>query len=392
MADIRKAGLVVVGSGLAGYTLAREFRKLDKTTPVTIVTADGGEVYSKPMLSNAFAQNKTAADLVQKTADQARAELDIAVLVRSRVEAIDRPGRTLMVRSAADALFRLGYDKLALALGADPRPYAVPGSDGAPLLSVNDLDGYDRWRRALADGKRVLLIGAGLIGCEFANDLAGAGFAVTLVDPSPWPLGRLLPEPVGRLMAGSLRNAGLTLHLGRAVARMEQVARGWRAMLDDGTAVDFDLALSAIGLAPRTALAEAAGLAVDRGIAVDGWLRSSDPDIHALGDCAATSAGPLPFVLPLMAQARSLAKTLTGQATTLQLPALPVMVKTPCLPMALCSPPPGSAGRWETEGDGADLIARFVAEDGRLLGFVVTGAKVGQRQALAKGLPDLISS
>ncbi len=381
------AGVVVIGSGLGGYTLAREFRKLDRQTPLTILTADGGEAYSKPMLSNAFAQGKSPAALVMKDAAQMTAELNADIRTRCRVLSIDHAAKTVTLADQAGETTILSYGRLVLALGADPRAYSVEGSKQVDLRTVNDLDDYARWRDGLTPGMRILLIGAGLIGCEFANDMANAGFVVTMVDPAPWPLGRLLPEALGQALAQALTEAGVHLHLGRSLARLSP---GW-AVLDDGTAFDFDRALSAIGLVPRTDLAKASGLAVDRGIVVDRFLQTSDPAVFALGDCAQSPAGALPFVLPLMAQARALAASLAGQPTALVLPALPVVVKTPCLPTAVCPPPMGAEGQWVVSGQGRDLSALFQTADGRDVGFALTGTMAAQRQSLGKRMPDLLA-
>ena len=380
-------GVVILGSGLGGYTLAREFRKLDRETPVTVVTADGGEVYSKPMLSNAFAQGKTPAALAMKSAEQIAGELTLTVLSRSKVTIIDPAAKTVTVKAADGSLTKLAYGRLVLAIGADPRPYKVEGSDQVVVHSVNDLDDYSLWRDKLGAKSRVLLIGAGLIGAEFANDLAGAGHAVTIIDPAPWPLGRLLPKILGDAVTEALTGIGITLHLSRSVARFEP----GKAVLDDGQVVEFDLALSAIGLLPRVTLAREAGLAVDKGIVVDRLLRASDASIFALGDCAQTEAGPLPFVLPLMAQARALAATLAGTETLLALPALPVVVKTPALPVAVCPPPFGIAGDWSVEGQDRDLKALYLDGSGKPVGFALAGAKVAERQALGKTMPDVLA-
>jgi len=380
-------GVIIVGSGLGGYTLAREFRKLDRETPVTVVTADGGEVYSKPMLSNAFAQGKTPASLAQKSAEQIAGDLALTVLTRSRVTQVDRAAKIVTVKAADGAETKLAYGRLVLAIGADPRPYKVEGSDKVTVHSVNDLDDYTVWRDKLGDKSRVLLIGAGLIGAEFANDLAGAGHEVTIVDPAPWPLGRLLPEQLGQAVATALTGIGISLHLSRSVVRFEP----GKAVLDDGSELAFDLALSAIGLLPRLGLAREAGLTVDKGIVVDRLLKTSDSAIFALGDCAQTDAGPLPFVLPLMAQARSLAATLAGKETPLLLPALPVVVKTPALPVAVCPPPFGVAGSWSVEGEGRDLKALYVNEAGKPVGFALSGAKTAERQTLGRETPDLLA-
>lgn len=381
-----EAGVVVVGSGLGGYTLARELRKQDPAIAITVVTADGGEMYAKPMLSNALAQGKDAAALTQKSADQVAAELNLTIHRRQRVVAIDRARHVITVAGTGGRR-DLAFDKLVLAIGADPRPYWVDGADMVKVHAVNDLDDYAEWRGRLCSGSRVLLIGAGLIGAEFANDLALGGFQVTVVDPAPWPLGRLAPQAVGDALAAALRGAGIVLHLGRNVSHIEP----GRATLDDGTQVGFDLALSAIGLSPRVDLARSQGLAVDRGIVVDRFLRTSEADIYAIGDCAQTPAGLLPFVLPLMAQARAVAATLAGKETALVLPAMPVVVKTPALPVVVCPPPQGVTGEWRVEGTAPDLKALYVDGDGVAQGFALTGRFVGERQALGKTMPAVLA-
>jgi len=378
--------LIIVGSGLAAYTLAREFRKLDHDMPLVIITADGGESYSKPMLSNAFALGKEPLALCQKTAEQVASDYAATLMTRTRVTAIDRSAQALRVTAADGTAHDIAYGRLVLATGADPRPYQVAGGESVLVHSVNDLDDYTRWRAALQPGARILLIGAGLIGSEFANDLAGAGYAVSVVDPAGWPLGRLLPEAMGQEMATALAAAGIGLHMGHSVVRLERGV----AHLDDGTALAFDHVLSAIGLVPRIDLARAAGLTVARGIVVDRLLRTSDPLIYALGDGAETSAGPLPFVLPLMAEARALAQTLAGNETPLTLPALPVVVKTPALPTVVCPPPPGQAGAWVVEGEGRDRKALFVTPEGKEVGFALSGSHVSARAALAKTMPDVL--
>ncbi|MDO8608654.1 MAG: FAD-dependent oxidoreductase [Phaeospirillum sp.] len=376
------SGVVIIGSGLGGYSLARELRRLDPAIAITVVTADGGEAYSKPMLSAAFAQGKDVAALAQKSAGQVEAELRLRVITRSRVTAIDRAARRLTL----DGGEAIAYSSLVLAIGADPRAYRVAGSEDVTVHTVNDLDDYAVWRDGLIPGGRVLLIGAGLIGSEFANDLTTAGQRVSVVDPAPWPLGRLLPQELGDELATALGGIGVSFHLGRSITALEP----GRAVLDNGAVVAFDKALSAIGLVPRTALAAAAGLVVDKGIVVDRWLRTSDPHVFALGDCAQTEAGPLPFVLPLMAEARALAATLAGNPTELRLPALPVVVKTPALPVAVCPPAPGAGGTWRVSGEGRDRKALFVGDDGRMLGFALSGGLTAERQSLAKEMPDLI--
>lgn len=379
--------LVIVGSGLAGYSLARDLRSRDSRMPITLITADGGEAYTKPMLSNALAKRHDPEQLVQRDAVAMAADLAIEIRSRSRVTAIDRQARSLTLEDGT----KLGYGRLVLALGADARVFPAEGSADVDIATVNDLDDYRHWRRRIAAGGSVLLIGAGLIGCEFANDLASAGFDVSLVDLAPWPLSRLLPQQIGDMLVRTLQRQGCRFHMGRSIVHYRKAASGFLAELDDGTTLPFDHALSAVGLSPRTRLAETAGLQVKAGILVDACLRTSDPHIFALGDCAETAAGPLPFIAPLLAEARALAATLAGTETPLTLPAMPVVVKTPALPLVVCPPQPGSEGAWELELGEQMAIAIFRAPDQRELGFALAGAKTTLQQEMARRMPALLS-
>ncbi len=375
--------IVIIGSGLAAYTTARELRKLDKEAPLAVITRDHGEFYSKPMLSNGFAANKTADQLAMKTAEQMAAELGAQVLTRVEVEAIDSECRE--VRWAGH---HLAYSKLVLALGADQTDPGLDGDGAAEVLTVNDLASYRHCRALLADRRKVVILGAGLIGCEFANDWLSAGIDVTLVDPAGWPLSRLLPEATGHYLAGRLSDAGIRFHLGAAARSVSKHGQSYSVQLDNGELLEADLVLSAIGLRPRTGLAQAAGLHTGRGIIVDRTLRTSADGIYALGDCAQVDGLTLPFVMPLMQAARALAQTLAGTPTEVRYPAMPVVVKTPACPTTVCPPPAGARGEWhETAIDGS-MRALFVDEGDAPLGYALLGAANGEKQALTAQMPS----
>jgi len=165
--------------------------------------------------------------------------------------------------------------------------------------------------------------------------------------------------------------------------------------LSDGSTLETDLVLSAIGLKPRTQLASSAGVAVARGIQVNRELVTSVPHVHAIGDCAEVAGQLLPYVLPLMAQARALAATLAGKPTPVSYPAMPVVVKTPAWPTVICPPAPDAQGQWQLNASDEAVEARFVgtATDGseQLLGFALQGKAVSQRQALASQVPPLLA-
>lgn len=372
-------GIVVLGSGLAGYSVIRELRKLDRDIPVTLVTRDSGDYYSKPMLSNALAQGKDASALVQTRAAEMAAQLGIKLLVETEVHAIDCANKTLDTTSGA-----IAYDRLVITLGADPIRIPVQGDAADAVLSVNDIADYTRFRDLLGSKASIAIMGGGLIGCEFANDLASAGHAVSVIDPGPWPIASLMPEQAGRQLLAPLAALGVDWRFGTSVSSVDRAASGYQLTLADGAQLQADLVLSAVGLRPRIALAQQAGLAVNRGIVVDAHLRSSDAAIFALGDCAEIDGKVQPFVLPIMHAARALAKTLAGEETTVVFPAMPVVVKTPAHPVAVLPVARDAVGTWQLRANSDGVKMEFLDAEQRISGFVLTGPYAAERNEMSK--------
>ena len=377
--------IVIIGSGLAGYNVARELRKLDKEAPLAVVTADGGEFYSKPMLSNALAAHKAPAAIPMNSAEQMATQLPATLRIRTPVTAID-PGNHRILLGAET----LPYSRLVLALGAEQIRLPLTGSGAGSVLTVNSLDDYARFRTALQPGMRVAIIGAGLIGSEFANDLAALGHGVAVIDIAQQPLPRLLPPQGGAMLRERLAALGVEWHFGTSVQSIEREPGGLALTLANGTALRADLVLSAVGLKPKLDLARSAGLAANRGIVVNRWLETSAADVYALGDCAEVGGQVLPFVMPIMHAARALAPTLEGTRTAVTYPAMPVLVKTPACPTIVAPPPPSAAGEWRVETSRDGVKALFVDAAGKLLGFALNGAATGERARLAKELPPVL--
>lgn len=378
--------IVIIGTGLAGYTAARELRKLDKDTPLTLISADDGRFYSKPMLSNAYAHGKTAEQLATQDVAQMQAQLNAAILAHTRVSGMDTTRHTLTCDGKT-----LLYSKLVLALGADPLRAPLQGDAVDSILSVNDLADYARLRKALDGAKRIVIIGAGLIGCEFANDLCTAGFSVHVIDPGPAPLNRLLPEAAGAQLRAALTKLGVQWHANAKAVSVNHAQDACLVTLSDGTVLEVDVVLSAIGLKPRTALAQQAGIKVNRGIVTDRCLQTSAPDVYALGDCAEVEGLVLPFVMPIMHAARALAKTLAGTPTPVTYPAMPVVVKTPAHPVVVSPPPVGVSGAWQVSESEEGVRALFLDDAQRLQGFALTGKKTGEKTALTQQLPPWLA-
>jgi len=387
------APLVVIGAGLAGWTTVREFRKLDTTTPVLLVTADSGDFYAKPSLSNAFAQGKGPAQLVSTPADKMAATLGVSLLPHTRVSAIDTAAKTVTTPAGAQA-----YRQLVLATGAQPIRVPLDGNAADEVLSVNSLQDFAAFHARLQHAtarpdRHVLIMGAGLIGCEFANDLAQAGYRVSVVDPSARPLAALLPEAASGALQEALQALGVRFYWGSTVRAVNAATAGpdpLTVSLASGEDVAASCVLSAIGLRADTALAQAAGLRVDRAIVVDTRLQTSAEGVYALGDGAqyasAASAlsvhgSTLPYVMPIMAAARALAANLAGTPTALVFALMPVSVKTPALPLVVAPPKPGTRGQWNAPVPG---IWQWLDDAGLQRGFVLAGAQTTQRMAQSK--------
>jgi rubredoxin-NAD+ reductase len=362
--------------------VVRELRKIDAQRPITLVTGEDGGFYSKPSLSNAFAQGKSAAQLLITPREALAAQLKAEIRAGVRVTAIAPERHEISVDQEV-----VPYGQLVLAVGAQPIRLPMAGDGAEEVLSVNWLNDYVRLRQQLEHKRRVAILGAGLIGCEFANDLAAVGFAVQVFDIAPQPLGRLLPSATAEFFRRRLEEVGVRFHFGSSVARVDKNGDSYRLTNSAGECYAADLVLSAVGLKPEISLAQAAGLAINRGIVVDRQLATSVADLYAVGDCAEVGGINLPFVMPIMQQARALAKTLSGTPSEVLYPAMPVVVKTPACPAVVCPPPAGAVGQWREESIADGIRARFENSEGLLLGFALTGGAVAEKQALSATLP-----
>ncbi|MBP9960521.1 MAG: FAD-dependent oxidoreductase [Pseudomonas sp.] len=380
------APVVIVGTGLAGYNLAREFRKLDGETPLLLITADDGRSYSKPMLSTGFAKHKDADGLSMAEPGAMAEQLKAEVRTHTRISGIDPGHKRVWIGEEAVA-----YRDLILAWGAETVRVSVDGDASEAIFPINDLEDYARFRAAAAGKQRVLILGAGLIGCEFANDLSSGGYQVELVAPCEQVMPTLLHPAAARAVQAGLEGLGVRFHLGPVLTRLQRAADGLEAHLSDGRVIACDLVVSAVGLRPRIDLAAAAGLVVNRGVVVDRTLRTSHANIYALGDCAEVDGLNLLYVMPLMSCARALAQTLAGTLTTVSYGPMPITVKTPVCPLVISPPPRGSEGQWQVEGQGADLKVLCHDADGNLLGYALTGTAVMEKLALNRQLPALMA-
>lgn len=325
------AGVVIVGGGRAGWQVAEALRALDAQRPITLVSACAADLYDKPLLSVAVARGLDPAGLVRERGADAAARLGVRLLAHTQAVHICPGTRTLRTTRGP-----LRYDQLVLAHGAQAQlPEALPAH---LVWRINHLGAYQRLRAALDGGpKDVLIVGAGLIGSELANDLALGGHRTVLLDTQAEPLARWQGEGVGPQLLAAWRALPIQFVGGVQVAGVAQSGGRYRVETTCGQAWEVDQVVVAAGLATPPRLARSAGLAWQRGIAVDAAsLRTSDPRIHALGDCITVDGEASRFIEPIARQARAIAAALCGTTPAPYEPRrAPVRLKTSSCPMTL---------------------------------------------------------
>jgi len=326
-----QAGVVIVGGGRAGWQMAEALRALDATLPITLVSACAADVYDKPLLSIAMARQMDLARLVKETGADAARCLNLRLLAHTDAVRICPDTRTLRTTRG-----NLRYDHLVLAHGAQAAlPPALPA---ALCWRINHLGAYQRLRAALGEaGKDVVIVGAGLIGSELANDLALGGHRITLLDVMTQPLARWPSEQAGAPLLAAWQDLPILFKGGVQVASVEKLGTRYRVTTACGQRFAADQVIAAAGLATPPRLAQSAGLAWNHGIAVEPQgLQTSVERIHALGDCITVNGQASRFIEPIARQARSIAAAITG-AASVPYEAKPnvVRVKTTTHPLTL---------------------------------------------------------
>lgn len=280
------ANFVIVGAGECGARAAFALRDKAFDGTITLIGSETHLPYERPPLSKEALVAGAGPKLVADAARYAEARID--VLTGRTVSEIDRGGKRIVLGDGT----ALAYDKLLLATGARPR--ALPGAPygGGRIVALRSHDDAAAIRAHLVDGSHIAILGGGFIGLELAASARKLGATVTLVEGLPRVLTRGVPAEIAAIVAGRHAAEGVEILCGAKVAGVEDLPGEVRIALEDGRVVSANLLVVGIGAVPNTELAEVAGLATDNGIAVDGMLRTSDPDIFAAGDC---TSYPLPL-------------------------------------------------------------------------------------------------
>ena len=363
MVFARETGILIVGGGLAGWAAAEAIRELDALVPVTLVCACAGDRYHKPELSVALSRGLTAKKLVRETAREAASRLGVRLMNHTFAT-----GLTPATHQLRTTRGTLQYTQLILAQGSRPRlPQQLTAEH---CWRINDLHCWDALARQLQSGKKsVAIIGAGMVGCELAEDLAGAGHSVTLINRDAYPLAHLLPEKAGQRLLAGITGQGIR-HCGKVTVKSvtrDEGNKHWVAFAH-GTREAFDHVIVATGLRTENRLAQQAGLRFDQGVVVDPLsLSTSAEDVYALGDCISIGGKPCRFIEPIVHQARVIAHSILGdQAKHYEHQPPVVRLKTRSLPLVMHGfPCPDSP--WETIVENGNELIMEQRRDGNLI-------------------------
>ena len=275
--------IVVVGGGLAGGKAVETLRDEGYDGRLVLVAQEPEPPYERPPLSKDYLRGEAARDTVYVNDAEWYEEHDVELRTGTEVTAIDVPGNGLEISGGE----RLRWDRLLLATGAEPRRLDIPGADLGAVLYLRTIADSLRLRQTIEAGGRLVVVGAGWIGAEAAASARQMGMEVTLLERRDVPLENVLGATVGGIYADIHRDHGVELLTGVEIAAIEGDGRAERVRLGDGRTIDCAAVLAGVGVAPRTTLAEAAGLEVDNGVLVDATLRTSASGVYAAGDIAA---------------------------------------------------------------------------------------------------------
>ena len=328
-------GVLIVGGGRAGWQMAEALRALDAALPITLVSACAADVYDKPLLSVAVARQMDPGKLVKETGADAAKRLGVRLLAHTDAVRICPDTRSLRTTRGT-----LRYDQLVLAHGAQAAlPPALPA---AYCWRINHLGAYQRLRAALgtveqSGAKDVVIVGAGLIGSELANDLALGGHRITLLDVMAEPLARWQAAQAGTQLLGAWQDLPIRFVGGVQVTSVEKLGDRYRITTVCGQKFVADQVIAAAGLMTPPRLAQSAALDWNNGIAVDAaTLRTSDERIHALGDCITIAGQASRYIEPIARQARAIAAHICGgEPAPYEAKPAVVRVKTTSHPMTL---------------------------------------------------------
>jgi len=273
---------IIVGASLAGAKAAEELRARGFDGRVVLIGSEPERPYERPPLTKDYLRGESEREKAYVHEEGFEAEHEIELLTGTTVRAIDPAASRIALEDGGE----LGFDRLLLTTGAEPRRIRVPGSDLPGVHYLRTLADCDALRERLGAGGHVVVVGAGWIGSEFAASARQRGLEVTMVDPRPLPNERIFGPEIGTFYRDVHAQRGVELFLGERLSSFEGDRVLRRVRTDSGRSIECDFAVVGIGVEPRVQLAQGAGLHLENGIVVDESLRTSASNVFAAGDVA----------------------------------------------------------------------------------------------------------
>jgi nitrite reductase (NADH) large subunit len=361
--------VLIVGAGPAGARCAERLAQRLPGAAVTLAGAEPALPYDRVGLGRLLGGEAAPEALITHTIPALR-EAGIAYRPATRIAALDRAAGVAVTATGE----RLGYDRLVLATGSQAVRLRLPGADLPGVFVYRSMADVLAIRRAAREARRAVVIGGGLLGLEAAAGLAALGLAVTVVHAVDWPMERQLDDGAGAMLAGVLGARRIRFAMPAQAAALDGAARVTALRLADGRRIPADLVVMAVGVRADTTLAAAAGLAVGRGVAVDDALRTADPAILAIGECAEHRGSVCGLVAPALAMAETAAAAIAGAETAYAPRPDPAALKvsgTAVWSAGEIAPADAEAITLRDAADGR--YRRLWLRDGRLVGAVLFG-------------------
>lgn len=356
--------ILVIGAGPSGTRCA--VRSAELGARVTLCGAEAALPYDRVALSSLLAGEKTLPELITQDLAALQAQ-GIAFRPATSIIALDRAaGEAVTARGE-----RIAYDRVVIATGSRAIRLAVPGADLPGVLTYRTLDDVRAMLRAARAGGSAVVVGGGLLGLEAAAGLAQRGMRVTVLHPVGWPMERQLDAGAGGFLARRMGMRGIRFAMPAQLAAIEGEGRVTGVVLADGKRIAANIVVLAVGIRSDTALAAASGLAVGRGIQADAGMRSSDPSILAIGECAEVEGRTIGLVAPALEQAEIAAATLAGARAH-------YTARADSAALKVSGTAVWSAGEIEGEGvtlrdEEEDRYRRLFLREDRLVGAVLYG-------------------
>ncbi|EIJ33660.1 FAD-dependent oxidoreductase [Thiothrix nivea] len=299
---------VIVGAGIAGWSLAERLRSHDPNMTITIFTLDDGDYYYKPSISESISKRKSKTDLVLAHGHDRANLLNVNLYSKTEVLGINRTAKQLITASG-----KYSYEKLVLSVGASPIKI-FPKNIQPYIFFLNNLDQYEVLASNLLNNhKSILVVGAGLVGCEISDDLSRAGHKIWLHDISPRILSKITSEEVSSFIQNKFSKTGVKFILNCSILSIEKNKNNFLVNFSSGKKITCDIIISVVGLKPNIHLAFNTEIATGSGIKVDDYMMTSDPNIWAIGDCIEHAGETAFFIDNIMHQVEIAANAICGR-------------------------------------------------------------------------------